>query len=162
MRIRPIILWLVALLVLVTVNVLAFQRERQATEGQMALVELQPVDPRSLLQGDYMELRYAICRQAQTHVKTRDGFIVVRVDGRNVAHYVRVHDPAIALADDELLLRYRQRAYDIRIGSQSFFFQEGMAHLFTNARYAELRVSRSGDVLVVGLRDGTLQVLGPR
>ena len=36
------------------------QKEELLSNGQLILLELVPVDPRSLMQGDYMRLRYAI------------------------------------------------------------------------------------------------------
>lgn len=161
MKVRNLILWLVAILVLTVVNALALQRERLVTEGQVVLLQLAPVDPRSLIQGDYMRLWYDIAEEARKDCKSRDGFIVVRLDANNVARYVRVYDPQTRLAENELLLRYRRRAYGIRIGPESFFFQEGHANHYGNAHYAELRVSESGDVLLVGLRSEELEVLGP-
>ncbi|MFQ5858311.1 MAG: GDYXXLXY domain-containing protein [Anaerolineae bacterium] len=74
---------------------------------------------------------------------------------------MRLHDSQTPLAENELLLRYRRRAFDVRIGPESFFFQEGHAKYYDDAGYAELRVSMSGDVLLVGLRGDGLEVLGP-
>ncbi|MFX7329222.1 GDYXXLXY domain-containing protein, partial [Acinetobacter baumannii] len=34
------------------------QKEMLLKEGQLVLLPLAPVDPRSLMQGDYMALRY--------------------------------------------------------------------------------------------------------
>ena len=36
------------------------QKEKLLTDGQLVLLELAPVDPRSLMQGDYMRLNYDI------------------------------------------------------------------------------------------------------
>src|SRR5690606_19512775 len=37
--------------------------ERTLRDGQLVLLELAPVDPRSLMQGDYMALRFAVDAQ---------------------------------------------------------------------------------------------------
>ena len=161
MKVRNFILWLVAIIVLITVNTLVYQRESLASNGRVVLLELAPVDPRSLIQGDYMRLRYDISRTIENTNNERDGHIVVQLDKDGVARYVRIHDPGKTLVDDQILLRYRQRAYDVRIGPESFFFQEGHAKYYENARYGELRVSKSGDVLLVGLRGDELEPLGP-
>ena len=161
MKGRNLTLWLVALLVLMVVNVLTFQREHLAANGQIVFLELRPVDPRSLIQGDYMRLRYAISREVEGNTAARDGFIVVRLNKNRVAQYARLYDPRTPLAEDELLLRYRRRTFDVRIGPESFFFQEGHARYYDSARYAKLRVSGSGEVLLVGLRGAKLEVLGP-
>jgi len=161
MKARNLLLWLFTLLVLAVVNILIFQKERLAANGQVVFLELAPVDPRSLIQGDYMRLRYEISREVESNTAERDGFIVVRLDKDNIAQYVRIHDPQIALEQNELLIRFRQRTFDVRIGPESFLFQEGHAKYYNNARYGELRVSGSGDVLLTGLRGDELEPLGP-
>jgi len=42
------------------------QKEKTIKEGQFVLLELAPVDPRSLMQGDYMSLNYAISTRTST------------------------------------------------------------------------------------------------
>lgn len=56
---RSILLWGGLLLALVVVNHGIVQRERILSDGHVLLLELQPVDPRSLMQGDYMALRFS-------------------------------------------------------------------------------------------------------
>ena len=55
------------LLLLGYLNWSIYQKEQTLRDGQLVLFELAPVDPRSLMQGDYMSLRYTssytwICR----------------------------------------------------------------------------------------------------
>ena len=161
MKIRNALLWLFALLVLIAANGLIIQKENLKANGQVIFLELAPVDPRSLIQGDYMRLRYAISREVEDRNSDRDGYIVVRKDKNNVARYVRIYDSKTPLAQDEILLRYRQRRYDVNIGPESFFFQEGHAKYYNNAHYGEIRVSSTGEVLLVGLRGEKLEELGP-
>jgi uncharacterized membrane-anchored protein len=108
-----------------------------------------------------MRLRFDISDEVETETNMRDGYIVVRLDSENVARYVRIYDQNTSLAQDELLLRFRQRTYDVRVGPESFFFQEGTAKYYNNARYGEFRVSKSGDVLLTGLRGEDFEELGP-
>jgi uncharacterized membrane-anchored protein len=161
MKTRNLILWLFAFFVLVVVNMLVFQKERLSANGQVVFLELAPVDPRSLIQGDYMRLRYAISREVKNNTGDKDGFIVVLLNKDNIAQYVRIYDAQIPLNQNELLIRFRQRAFDIRIGPESFLLQEGHAKYYNNARFGELRVSKSGDVLLIGLRGEELELLGP-
>ena len=37
-----------------------FQKEQTLKDGQLVLLPLAPVDPRSLMQGDYMSLNYEV------------------------------------------------------------------------------------------------------
>jgi uncharacterized membrane-anchored protein len=159
MKLRLLIMWGVAAVVLVVTNVLIFQKERLLASPQGILLELAPVDPRSLVQGDYMALAYAITRVVPAQGLPADGYLVVAVDADNVARYVRVYAPSTPLAPGELLLRYRVRDGRLHIGSESFFFQEGTAAAYEKARYAELRVDSAGESLLVGLRGPDREVL---
>lgn len=51
------------LLVLAAVNGSIVAKERIKTHGEIILLELAPVDPRSLMQGDYMALRFDLAQQ---------------------------------------------------------------------------------------------------
>ena len=144
-------------LVLATVNVSVAQKERLLRRGRTVLVELAPVDPRSLIQGDYMRLEYSLARNADRSW-SRDGRMVVRQNDRGVAEFVR-RDDGRTLAPGEFLLQYRRRAGRIRVGSDAFFFQEGHAERYAGAKYGELRVDDSGTSVLVGLRDEALQRL---
>ena len=60
MKGRNLTLWLVALLVLMVVNVLTFQREHLAANGQIVFLELRPVDPRSHYHVISNDIDYAL------------------------------------------------------------------------------------------------------
>lgn len=150
---------LIAILAIVNWQIVG--KERVLRDGAPLLIALAPVDPRSLIQGDYMRLDYAIARQIAYQADwPRDGQIVVMPDADGVAQFVRRHAPGEPLAPGERLLRYRRRAGRIRIGTDAFFFQEGHADRYTGARYGDLRVDAAGEALLVGLRDAARQPLG--
>lgn len=161
MKIRTVILWSVAILILGVMNLLVYQREDLAVHGKTVLLQLAPVDPRSLIQGDYMVLRYALADAVDDRAVSDRGSVVVRIDERNIAHYARIYAPGMRLAQNELLLPYRRTSFSAWVGPQAFFFQEGQAEYYEDAEYGELRVSKTGRVLLVGLRDAHLQPLGP-
>ena len=152
------------LLALLVPNYAIVQKERLVRDGTVVLLELAPVDPRSLIQGDYMRLDYAIARELSgqrglPNVEPvvprvpRDGHIVVRLDDDDVATFVRWHDESTPLAGGEHLLQYRRRDNAIRLATDAFYFQEGHAERYNAAKYGELRVSPSGESVLVGLRD---------
>lgn len=140
---------------------LIVHKELVLASGTTALLRLAPRDPRSLLQGDYMELRYAIAAEVEKQAQgwPRDGALVVALDGNGVATFVRRHADA-PLAAGERLLRYRLRGAGLRLGAESFFFQEGQGSLYAAARYGELKVAPDGESVLVGLRDEQRRVLG--
>jgi uncharacterized membrane-anchored protein len=147
-------------IILVAVNWSIVQKERLLHTGTSMLLQLAPVDPRSLIQGDYMRLDYAIARE----VSYRDGWasdgqIVVANDADGVARFVRLHD-GTPLAAHEHLLRYRNRDGRVRIGTDAFFFQEGTADRYAAARYGELHVDDAGEGLLIGLRGAAREPLG--
>src|SRR5207247_7075547 len=56
--VRKVIAVLAGLVVLGAANWTIQSRERLLADGRVVLLELAPVDPRSLIQGDYMALRF--------------------------------------------------------------------------------------------------------
>ncbi len=141
--------------------VLIVQKELLLAHGRTVLLELAPRDPRSLIQGDYMVLDYAVSRDSGwKQGLPRDGDLVLRLDERGVGHFVRFHEPGTPLAPDELLLRYRVRNDRVRLGAEAFYFQEGHASRYAKARYGELRVASNGTSVLVGLRGPEREQLG--
>jgi len=158
MRSRVIFIGL-ALVVLALV-VLVVRKERVLAHGTPVLLELAPVDPRSLMQGDYMVLDYAVSREVRKTEVSQEGLLVLRLDENGVGHFVRRHTPDAPLAPGELLLGYKQREGRVRLGAESFFFQEGHADHYAGAKYGELRVAEDGSSVLVGLRNAERQPLG--
>jgi uncharacterized membrane-anchored protein len=144
------------------VNWTIYSREQLLAHGTVVLLELAPVDPRSLMQGDYMALRFKVEADAgPALVKSGDGHIVVRVDERGVGQYLR-RLSGESLGEREVRLRYRVREGRVKFATNAFFFEEGTAQAYTAARFGEFRVAPSGELLLTGLRDEKLRRLGPR
>lgn len=152
------------LLTLIVVNVLIYGKERIVSEGESMLLELRPRDPRSLMQGDYMVLRYRIQDDIQQQLPddaSSDGHVVVLLDEHQVARFQRLYDASEMLAEEERLIRYRKRGGRIRLASEAFFFQEGHGPFYRGAQYGELRVDKKGGAVLVGLRDAGFDELKP-
>jgi len=160
---RNAVLWAVLVVVLILANWSIIGKERVLANGEIMLLDLAPRDPRSLLQGDYMALRYTL---AQTIMHELDapfsatGVAVVRLDANAVASFVRL-DGTEQLAQDERLLQYRKRGESLRIAGDAFYFEEGQDDVYARARYGEVRVDASGAAVLVGLRDPDFNRLGP-
>lgn len=160
---RNIILLLSAAVILVLVNYSIWQRETLISNGRTIFLELAPVDPRSLMQGDYMALRFKLANDAFPHDKIKnlkDGRIVLAVDSRNTATFRRFADGKTAA--DEALLRYRIRNDQPKFATNAFFFQEKQAAFYRDAKFGEFKVSPDGEALLVALRGADLQTLGPK
>lgn len=160
--IRRVLMVAGLVLVLGAVGFETWRKERLLASGQALLLELVPRDPRSLIQGDYMQLEYAIARRtAHAADWPRDGALVVSPDGDGVAQFRR-RDGGEPLALGEAKLTYRIRGGRLQIGTNAFYFQEGQAAAYAAARYGEVRVSPDGTTLLIGLRDATLSPLPAR
>src|SRR5690349_10697934 len=90
---RKTILIASSLCVFALLNYAIYEKEQVKANGETVYLELAPVDPRSLMQGDYMALRYAIERSIETVApQNKRGFMVIALDENRVARFVRLHD----------------------------------------------------------------------
>jgi uncharacterized membrane-anchored protein len=146
-----ILLLLGAVLVFGTVNWQVAGKERLRSNGQIVYLDLRPKDPRSLMQGDYMALNFALAGEiARNAVTDHDGpgVAVIKLDPHRVARFVRL-DTSLPLDPDELRFRFRIRKGEIWLGTDAFFFQEGQEERYRNARYGAFRVAGDGEAMLV-------------
>ena len=137
-----------------------YEKEQLKHHGETVLLELAPVDPRSLMQGDYMRLSYRIERDKRFSELNAIKYIIVRIDEQSVAHFARA-DAGEPLARDERRLRVKMLKSRLRIVPRSFLFQEGHAKHYDRARYGVFRVDESGKNLLVDLADEQREVINP-
>jgi uncharacterized membrane-anchored protein len=151
-----------AVLVLGAINFSIAGKEAIKRDGQVVFLDLAPLDPRSLMQGDYMALRFRLAQEIERSMtssgsRPRDGeqrLAPVTLDPRRVASLAK---PGAASA---LTIRYRMRKDAVWLGTNAFFFEEGSEERYARARYGEFRVDAStGEAVLVGLRDATLKPL---
>jgi uncharacterized membrane-anchored protein len=160
---RKLIVILTGLIILLVVNFSIYQREKLRSDGRVVLLELAPVDPRSLMQGDYMALRFKVANDAfanrDIEQQSQDGQLVVALDEHNVASFKRLADNTPPAAN-EAVLQYRVRDHQVKFSTNAFFFEERRGESYQKARYGEFRVSESGEMLLINLRGADLAVLG--
>ena len=163
------------IIVLLLINWSIAGKEQHLNEGEIVYMQLAPVDPRSLMQGDYMMLRFAIARDIynrlpKTHgkhtwrrnnVAAKDGKVIVSLDKDAIANFSRLEDGQ-PLASNEILLRFRIREGSVKFATNAFFFQEGHAAVYQNARYGQFRVDKKGELLLTSMYDDKLQKLQPK
>ena len=162
---RKLLFIAATLLVFAVPNWAILGKERLLKSGHAVLVDLGPVDPRSLIQGDYMRLRYVLPEEVRREIQNGpiDGKVVITLDTNGVAVIQGIFTAAKELGEKEMLLSYRRRSFNqASFGARSFFFQEGQANLYRGARYGELVVDEKGDSVLVGLRDAKFSRLGPK
>jgi uncharacterized membrane-anchored protein len=152
------------LLLLGYVNWSIAQKENTLAAGQLILLQLAPVDPRSLMQGDYMRLNYAIARLDSADVAGKRGYCVLKLTTNKVGEKIRVQPEPLPLHQGEVLVKYRTATdwtSSMNIGAESYFFQEGKGETFEKAKYGGLRVDEAGNSILVGLYDETFTLLVP-
>ena len=108
-----------------------------------------------------MQLRYAMAEEVQEIEHSNRGTVVIQLDEQRIATFVRLHDAQQPLSADEQLLTYHQQNGTLYFGPDAFFFQEGHGLYYADATYAELRVSDSGESVLIGLRGAELEELVP-
>lgn len=129
--------------------------------GREVLLPLAPIDPRSLMQGDYMALRFALTDEIEA--ARVDGTLPATARARYEGDFgrvpVRIDPQGVVTADwqataPELQLRYRLRHGRVWLGTNAFFFEEGQAERYNPARYGVFRVHpQSGEAVLVALAD---------
>ena len=167
------IVLLATIFILGIVNWSIIGKETHLAEGRIVYLELAPVDPRSLMQGDYMALRFKLAnavhdalpkadayRGWRQAVNASDGYVVVDLDARQVATFKGL-DTDPAMSENALHLRFRVRNGEVKFATNAFFFQEGHAQYYEPAKYGQFRVDAKGELLLVAMYDEDLKRLGP-
>ncbi|MCP3866506.1 MAG: GDYXXLXY domain-containing protein [Gammaproteobacteria bacterium] len=161
------------LMALGLINISIFEKEQLLSEGEVVLLELAPVDPRSLMQGDYMELNFMIGNDIRSQLRNREpnpesthlssefkeSVVVVSLDQNAVGRFSSLKNGQ-KLSADERFLKYRIRNGRVKFATNAFFFQEGKARIYEQARYGEFRVAPDGDLLLTGMRSQSFEKLG--
>ncbi|UYY87439.1 GDYXXLXY domain-containing protein [Alcaligenes sp. SMD-FA] len=164
-------------LVLGVANVAIVQKERILSDGQTVLLELAPVDPRSLMQGDYMSLNFALSqnlsalswglpKDALAKMDAQQWVVVaVQLDENKVAQLKGVYleqdgqerlwseEGPVAEPSDVMRLRMRRHRSNWTPGTDAWFFAEGSADRFDAARYGEFAVVEDGQSLLRAMLD---------
>ncbi len=153
-----IILNLIGLLFLFNKSLI--HKEETLKNGKLVLLELAPVDPRSLMQGDYMRLRYAIARNVSLDSISKRGYCIVKMDDKGIAERIRFQEEVKPISKTEYAIRYNAKKWrNIDIGAESYFFQEGKGKKYEKAKYGGLMIDNNGKSVLVGLFDKDLQII---
>ncbi|TVP90183.1 MAG: hypothetical protein EA348_06720 [Pseudomonadaceae bacterium] len=163
-RRHPGVLMFGWLLVILVAGYAIVGHERTLREGEFVLLELTPVDPRSLLQGDYMQLGFAIDRQLTNQQQRRETralppYVHIVVDDQRRGRFLQVADWP-AQEPNVLTLRLRRQGGQYSVGPNGYFFQEGTAERYEPARWGGFRVAANGHAMLVSLHDEGLEALG--
>lgn len=133
-------------------------KEKLLASGTSIKLELAPIDPRSLLQGDYVILNYDISTLPETIAQSlndqgifEDQLQIVLQSGSNgVYHINRLYDPNAALQTNEVLITGKlDYGNQIIYGIENYFVPEGTGlDVQQKTKFAYIRVNPQGDALL--------------
>ena len=153
--------WLVILLNLILVlflfNKSIVEKEKLLSTGKLVLLKLAPVDTRSLMQGDYMRLDYEISRNQHIDSIPKRGYCIVTLDTNGIASKVRLQVDIVPLSPGEYPIVYTSGGWNINIGADSYFFEEGQGKKYDSAKYGGIIIDRQGNGLLTGLYNEALK-----
>lgn len=155
-RARMVCLIAGALLIFGLVNWDVRGKEQVIADGKPVLVRLVPVDPRSLMQGDYMALRFDLPSGVQEGLeKTLSPIARVRasVDDKGEARVQGLMADREAVSAGEIILPLKRLKGRWVLVTDAYFFPEGTGQVFERAKYGDFRVLPDGRALLVGLAD---------
>ncbi|MBP8063489.1 MAG: GDYXXLXY domain-containing protein [Acinetobacter sp.] len=184
-RLFPLILAGFSILIFVG---LILKHENHLANSQSIFVELAPIDPRSILQGDYMILNYELyfdtniddgTEASSEAVNDLQNWKILALDKhiQNHAHplsYVLLDeqrrviqtrfDDNFIKADSQTSLRLvlknpSNQLQNLYPAANSFMFAEGLEPCYNKAKYAEIKVKENGLALLVDLVDQNLKSL---
>lgn len=122
-------------------------------DGETLLLKLRPVDPRALMMGDYMALAYDdVAFTRYNEGLTAQGLLILKRDKNNVGSFSRLYDNT-DLAAGEIKIKYALKGNRTDIGSARYYFQEGTAETYQDAKYGMFKVSPTGHMILVALAD---------
>ena len=165
-NIKKILLIINIVILFVVTGFSANKEEGYKKSDSYFYLELAPVDPRSLLQGDYMTLNYDITDKAQEIIfngiydskdennkflDMRKGYIVVSLDENKVAKFVKLSKEKTD-EKDLLFIAFKSDGFNVNINANSYLFQEGTGDKYENARYSKV-VLVDNKLRLVDLRD---------
>lgn len=165
------------------------RKEQVLAQGQVIYLPLAPVDPRSLMQGDYMALNFDLppaLLKAKADATEEEGsadrqsdllqppnrdalnpllgraLMVAKRDARGIATLHRRYQSQETLAANEVIVPLKYLKGRWVVVTDAYFFPEGQGRVFRNARYGEFRVLDNGKVLLAGLADEQFRRIEPK
>ncbi len=186
---NTIVLLLTAITSLTYVGAIVVRHEKVAASEGTVFLQLAPVDPLSLFQGQYMNVEFMAERRlyegsALNGAKSGHTLAVIELDGRNIGTVREFIPPYPTLSQKQelssdygtgkfLLFGVRlgsvggdrkpqfgeSRKYKIWIDQQQFLFQENNEDRYSNAKYGYFRVASDGSYQLIDLADENLNLL---
>lgn len=161
----PIILACLCILMFLWIIV---ANEQHLKKSEAIYIKLQPVDPRSLIQGDYMQLNYELYLPELANAEA--DFEVIQGKAHVLAYVeldamrrvkATTFEPQQNHQLQKLILKNpHNHSSALYPSTQSFLFAEGLGECYEKAQYAEFKVNREGKAILAGLKGEDLKDLG--
>ena len=150
---KRFLFWLGMCLCLGVPNLMVILKERSlAMGGRVVYLKLAPVDPRSLMQGDYMALNYALIPWRADPGWPAKGTLQAQIDSRGVI-------TSWKLGNGDNIIRYSIEKGKLTIASDAFYFEEGQGARYSKASYGKFHLSEIGVLTLQGLTNEKLDPL---
>lgn len=134
---NKIIIFINFLVLFIVFGFSVIQQENYQKQSGFYL-KLTPVDPRSLLQGDYMELNYEICDRALEDIRKNNmskGYINIKIDKNKIGQYISISEKP---QNKNISAYFAYNGIKLDININSFMFQEGKGYIYSKAQYSEV------------------------
>ena len=130
-------------------------------DGETVFLDLRPADPRALLLGDYMALRYREERPRNLPKEiSSSGQFILTLDANKVGTFARHADDA-EVGPNEVRINYIRRSRGVTFGAPRYYFQNGTAETYEAAEYGIFKISPNGRAVLVGLADDKFKEILP-
>ncbi|HZG71648.1 MAG TPA: GDYXXLXY domain-containing protein, partial [Chondromyces sp.] len=166
-RWKPVLAVLALQLVIIGMTV--YQKETILKEGELVALKLEPLDPRSLLQGDYVQLNYTIHNQYSDMYADRDGengkiqVLLKRTNqsvnyqGKEISIFeageFRNGTGKVGVNEDTVSIQGISKYHTLTLGIEHFFIPENTGREWEEMDYALVRVAKNGDAILETLID---------
>ena len=142
-----------------------YSNETLLQNGDTVTLKLEPLDPRSLLQGDYVELNYSISQLPNTTIEDEGPItIVLRKNDQGIHEYTGIYrfndkwNTTYERKPDDILLNGKvtyswDNTTRVTYGIEHFFIPEGTgADVQRKVKFAVVKVSEDGNGIVYELK----------
>ncbi len=148
--------------VLILINLNIWQKEHLIQTGEKLYIRLAPVDPRSLMQRNYMALNFEMPRHAiEPALGAQRPFAIVELNNNNVATFVRLASPGDTLTPTQRRVQLTPKNGQWTFVTDAWFFQKGQGQRWEAAKYGEFRLAPDGTALLVGMANENLEAITP-
>jgi uncharacterized membrane-anchored protein/uncharacterized membrane protein len=158
---KPLLLVIAIILQLGFIGYQAASSEHALRSGTPIKLQFAPVDPRSMLQGDYVTLSYTISTLPANQTllndqgHARNVKVILKPDANDIYQFARIYQKDDYIEPNEVILNGRWDGYQrVYYGIETYFVPEGTgADVERDARFAYVRVSSSGNAILERLSD---------